>query len=949
MSDNKIDIDGVRFKVEADLSKLDQDLKKGETNAKKGGENLGQAAGKGFDAGLKENVKKTLDDVKKESDGASSSLMGIFGKVGGAIAGAFALDKVVGFFKDSMKYASDIQEQMGGVSESTKNINEDFDKLTKNGAGFWNSIKLAVGNALNTIITGLKSLALAAVDAFRMKNADEITEGYQRFKKEVINIGAEIDRLNTTNKKTAEQELELIKLKDQLSEKAKKLGLNYNELAANSKNYLDIAEKIAKAEKARAREQINELGRGLQGGLQGLESQKRDASSALRDAVSRGDRERIVAIREQIAELNVAIKNQKQAIADTLNRRNNMDQPLQGKTEEGKGSPSVRAEDKGNEARFLDSALRLKTIQTDLEYTIRKAEQAASRSKNPISEEEKNRRINMAEEEARQATEYELSSLRQGYAQFIEDTHTAKMEAIKSEADNARRLSNNLLEAELAQAEDNEELIQKAKEANAKRQAEIDKAEAIKLATQYAQSFQQTMQAAQATTTGIVQLTKAKDIGSSLSAQGNVLQGMSGFKDLAPSLGVLGPIGAGFGALGGIFTSIFGDSEAKAAERARQQAERDAAALKTLQSQEKYQKDLLEFQKAQANLPFKDLQRELRVIDLQTQQKRLSGMPADQAEAERLQRTSGAISGVLQSEADKFTGGVFFKNSARSPEALSAALGDVDKYGPSMNLLSSIMSEVAATRGESAEKIGFDFYNQRLSKVQSLDLPPELKQAASDFIVSVAAAGFYRNARDGGINTENDYMLSQARVPGYSKYAGDIYNIARSYESMLGGRGINTSTSNVDNLISEFQADAGMIENLFGLFEKLNQTNLQIQENTGKTASNTEKLVETPTRSSSLIDITRGFTRSLGQNMLPSSLPMGLPDSVHSAALAIDIQKSLEERSLNKLEDLVSINRDQREFLAIISKSLVAGSSADAMTRMQLEDLYRRSIGGIAA
>ena len=212
MSDgNKIDIDGVRFKVEADLSKLDQDLKKGEVNAKKGGESLGQAAGKGFDTGLKDNVKKTLDDVKKESEGAGSSLTGIFGKVGVAIAGAFALDKVVGFFKDCMKYADEVAEEMGGVSKATKDINDDFDKMSK----LWNNIKLGIGNALNGIVTFFKSAAVAAAD-FLGKTPERAIKLYHRQKEEISGLGKELGKLLAINDRTAEQELKLINLKDQL-------------------------------------------------------------------------------------------------------------------------------------------------------------------------------------------------------------------------------------------------------------------------------------------------------------------------------------------------------------------------------------------------------------------------------------------------------------------------------------------------------------------------------------------------------------------------------------------------------------------------------------------------------------------------------------------------------------------------------------------------------------
>jgi len=914
-------------------------FKKGEVNAKKGGESLGHAAGKGFDTGLKDNVKKTLDDVKKESEGASSSLSGIFGKVGGAIAGAFALDKVVGFFKDSMKYASEMQEEMGGVSKEAREINEDFEKLSKNGLGFWNTVKLAVGTALNAIVTNLKALAVAFADAFSGKSVERTVELYHRERESLKSLGDEMTKLSSINKRTAEEELKLINLKEQLSDRAKKLGLDYEELARSGKSWLQILEETEKKSKLNAQadlttpllrsiNRVDMLKAGIAQQQQILDQLKSNPGMASTTGAN------IAQLEKALLRSRRDLDNEEANVRRINAQIDNIDKPQKpeaGKTSGGGGG----VEERGNEARFLDSALRLKTIQNDLEFTIRKAEQAFRKGKIDQAEFEriagKNGVGGTAREEARQATEFELGSLRQGYAQFIEDNHAAKMEAIKAEADNARRLSNNLLEAELENAWGNEEELQELREANAKRLAEIDKAEVRKTATQYAQSFQQTMQAAQATTTGIAQLAKAKDIGSSLSAQGNVLQGISGFKDLAPSLGVLGPIGAGIGALGGIFSTIMGDSEAKAAERARQQAERDAAALKTLQSQEKYAKDLLEFQKAQANLPFKDLQRELRIIDIQTQQKRLSGTPGDQAELERLQRTSGAIGNVLQQQADKFTGGVFFNNSARSAEALSSALGDVDRYSPSMNLLSSIMSEVAATRGESAEKIGFDFYNTRLAKVASLDLPPQLKQAALDFISSVAAAGFYRNARDNGINSDTDAILADLGFR--SSYGAYVYRLGKSYEGQLGGRAINTSTSSVDSMIGEFQADAGMIENLLGLFEKLNQTNLQIQDNTKKTADNTAKALELrPDRERSFIDVGLGFIQSLGQRISPSAIGIAqgiarqnltLPTSIGTATATSSLARTLQERMADAMEIQVAQGERANQLLDGILRATI--------------------------
>jgi hypothetical protein len=107
-------------------------------------------------------------------------------------------------------------------------------------------------------------------------------------------------------------------------------------------------------------------------------------------------------------------------------------------------------------------------------------------------------------------------------------------------------------------------------------------------------------------------------------------------------------------------------------------------------------------------------------------------------------------------------------------------------------------------------------------------------------------------------------------------------------------------------------------------------------------AGNTTKLVETPNRSSSIIDISRGYTRSLGQVLNPGITNTGLPSSIKAAVLATDIQKSIQERSLDKLQNIETIQRDSRELLAIIAKGV--NSTASGSLLAELESLYRRSI-----
>ena len=734
-------------------------------------------------------------------------------------------------------------------------------------------------------------------------------------------------------KRTDLEEIKLIETKELLKKKVKELGLDYDKLAASAKNFAEISERANNAMRDQSASRIDEQRKTIAENKRNLDQiiseTKRYYGKDIRAdsiPVINGIQTPGLGSYQSLLESR-ASEDARSKDADAERMR------LYATEQQKKEELSGKSNERLIEQRFIEAQKRVAEIVNNYNSTLKKINQDVKAGKLKGSDILSAR--NDANDDFESRLDYEKQSLNRMYAEYIEDQVAASKLAIDRQTKDAIDAQKEALNAQFITAEEYEERIQRIKETNTRKNAQL-----------YAESFQKTMQAAQATTTGIAQFIKAKDIGSSLSAQGNVLQGLSGFKEFAPALGVLGPIGAGIGALGGIFTTIFGDSEAKRAEAARQQAERDAAALKVLQNQEKHQKDLLEFQKAQANLPFKDLQRELRIIDIQAQQKRLSGGTADAVEAERLQRTSTAISGVLKSQSDTFTGGVFFNDSARSPEALSAALGDVDKYGPSMNLLSTIINDVAATRDTSGEKTGFDFYNQRMDRVRSLSLPPQLKAAALDFIASVAASAFYRTARDNGIADANlAYLAEASKGTMGSTYGAQIFRAAQGYEGLLGGRGINQSTSTIDSLVGEFTSDASKIENLLGLFERLNQTNIQIQENTKKTADSTTKLVETPTRTASLIDITRGVFRSLGQSITPRLPgPIGLPDGVRESVMAIDIHKSLQERSLNRLEDLVSIQRDSREFLAIISKALAEGQNPNSDWRIKLEDLYRRVI-----
>ena len=145
----------------------------------------------------------------------------------------------------------------------------------------------------------------------------------------------------------------------------------------------------------------------------------------------------------------------------------------------------------------------------------------------------------------------------------------------------------------------------------------------------------------------------------------------------------------------------------------------------------------------------------------------------------------------------------------------------------------------------------------------------------------------------------------------------------------------------LDELLSEITRDTATAESLLSVIEQQLQTQQEIQKNTKVTA---DRLSETPGRNSSIIDISRGFSRSLGAIVNPQLTNTGLPQSIAAAVLATDIQKSIQERTVKGIEDLVTIQRDSRELLSIIGKTLAGTNTANSALLVQLEDLYRRSM-----
>lgn len=922
----KINIDGVRFKVDANLDKLAEDLKKGEGVAKKGGEAMGKAAGKGFDQSLKSDVNKTLDDVKKTAESSSSALTGIFGKVGAAVAGAFALDKVVGFFKDSMKYASDMEEQMGSVSKATKDVREDFEALGKD--SLWNKIKLSVGNLLNSLVDGAKAIAVGLSDLF--KSPERIGQLYQRERDSIRSLGEEMNKLSAINKRTAEEELKLIDLKDKLSEKARKLGLDYDKLAASGMNYVQILKEMENKAKLNAQADLTtpmlraiDRANQAQAGVTAIDQQ----ISQLRADPGRA-RVLGLAPAEYLNQLERSrLRAQRDFDKARAEARRLSEQQDKLGAETPQETPRMMSGGRAIEQqRFIDSRLRIETINRN-----RRDTDSVINSDRSITEEERRRRLQMSAMEARQAIDYEVNSLRAGYAQFIEETHSAKMLAIKSEADNARRLSYELLEAELKQSGENEKEIEEAKKESAARLGEIAEAEARKQAALTAESFAKTMQAANSITSGYMAAISGTG-GASISGVGGVLSGVS---QLSDKLKPFGALGQGVSAVGGIVTTIanlFDKSESERQSEALRAEMQRREQIRLMELQANYQKNMLALQEAQAKLPFENLQRRLRLVDIEAGKQKLSGVSAEDADLFANQKKLSEIQSTLTSEGGKIAQGNLFGAVQSTPDSLISFLSERAGQSLAIAQFVQLLGQLSGMDDYSNVNIGFvEAVYSQLQSYQGL-IPEEL----------------YNTGINGVARFLNAWRRKQQLGPGAVTQAQrDAWNAA---DAEFRSSALSGVIGSVNSLQSEITSDTSIAENLLSLIEQSNQLQLEISDNTKKTAANTSRLVDTPNRSSSLIDISRGLTRSLGQVISgPDLTNTALPNGVRAAVLATDIQKSIQERAADGIDRLNDTARKQLELLAIMVTILKNPSNVSPLTVAQLEDLYRRSGIRIAA
>lgn len=857
---------------------------------------------------------------------------------------------------------------------------------------------LSILGPVGAIVGALAALVAVAYELTYVKSTKEIADDYRKQKEEVNGLASSIENLSKIRNRTVSQERELRDSLEQLREKLKAAGIDYDTLAAKTKNYADFAKAATSELRTKKAADIAEQVKSTEDNLKIYEEAVRISEQYYaRQGLSISQNVPLVNA-EGVYRGIGTYGNARDAIEKLRARRDSqvLDQAAVLTEEDNKAQKQAAAQAGGvakPEYRYIDTKEELLKNMADAEATLQKLsaqnqslaavetqitskiEEYESRNRivplalrqqlERIQEERKDIQDSISEAGTRLVLDEQnlKSKLLEGLSTYLEEKGQAEREQIDQAHNEQMANLYRLYDAKQIKEKQFKENSDKIEKQYIKAQGELR-----------AKQFTESLKSADSLARGLTKaksgdLSGASDILSSLGGAGESFKkgglgeklfGESGFLgSLGSTLSAAAPIaGAAIGLVQG-FSGLFQKSDAERAADAQKQADRDASALAVLQAQEKHQKDLLEFQKSQALLPFKNLQRELRITDLQAQQETIkatqSGGDLSAIEKARLQKRSDLIGATLKEQSTQFQGGDFFNNTAATPQDLSQALGEVDRYTPSFTLLNSIIQEFAASRGKLFETVGW--YDERINAVQNLALPPKIKQAALDFINSTIyenyraealrgdSGGQIAGVLDGKIRSSFQLQLYNAGV----NYAARVSGASVSGQNTAGS-GLQLSTTNVDRLLGEFSADAAVIENLFGLFEQSQQTDLEIAQNTKATADNTAKLTQIDDRKFSYLDLGQKRVISKGFNVSVDRLK--LPDAVSSTVLSAS-STSAPSDTLSAFRRMIDLAEEANDYLAMIaantdSKLSTNTSDFESLLIAKIADIRTRRIGKAA-
>lgn len=712
---------------------------------------------------------------------------------------------------------------------------------------------------IGLVLAGVMAVSAAIAQLNRAPSVDVAEKQFKERQKSVEGLMAKTKELEALNVRTAKQERELVESKEELRKKAKELGIDYDKLIEKAGGYAEALKEISKAARQRAYDEENAP---VLAKIASVQKRIDERTASKLSAIERYGPAGVSDEQNEIIARLIATKGELQGQLITPAAEAAGGTGGKPTTGDGPGSPEYRFIRARDELKKLSDAYvaYLKLVGADSE----KGKEATTRFG-----------IDSAAIK---------SELKQATAEYIEDGTTAALIAEEAAYQKARANIFELANVEKKTKEELQKELQDAEEAHIRKTAKIQ-----------AESFATTLQAANMAASGFAGILNAQNAGAGISSGGSFLQGISG---LSPALKALGPVGQGIGAIGGIvgaISSLFGKSDEQRAREAEQQKRRDEEAKAILELQANYQKNMLSLQEAAAKLPFEDLTRTLRLIDVETAGAKLAGGDSAALDAQRLQRRQAAMQAVLTQESTTIGGDELFSGFQATPESLTRFL-----------------SERAAQSTAIA---------QFMALIQQSTANPDLPQSVIRAIYGQA------QSYSGKIPDE----IYRAGIGGLSQFL-DLYNgqsTNEQYEAAFAA--LTGAPGRVAALASEVTRDTTTAENLLSVIEQSQQTQIEIATNTKKTAENTSQLLR-PDRQRSFIDVGQGFISSLGQRISPSAVGiarslsqqgLSLPSEIGLASTTSTLAKTLQERMAEAMEMQVRNGARANDLLSGILRATI--------------------------
>lgn len=520
-----------------------------------------------------------------------------------------------------------------------------------------------------------------------------------------------------------------------------------------------------------------------------------------------------------------------------------------------------------------------------------------------------------AYEDAEILAKTEINALRSAYAEYIEDKAMADKLALDKQTDDAIRAVRLQEEAGELIKEQAEYRIGKIREKQIQKEAALR----AQYATDTLNGANTVINAAKGVGTGGLG-GAASAFGGAAGGAGSLGKDLEGLEllkaggGLSNALGALGtaaPVLGAFGAIASTLGGLFGKSDEERAREAAETQRRQEEQLKILELQANYQKDMLALQEAAAKTPFENLNRNLRLIDIQSQQQKLSGVDEATIERQRLAARQGAFSSILSEQGGKIAEGALFGDVQATPESLIAFM---NKRAEQALAISQFNALIQGTQDPNTSI-------NRLNAIYSL---------AQGYAGKIPQELFNTGMK--GLQVAVDFMNPSKGVT-----SEDVFSA------------ISNTRSAATGLLSEISIDTSRAESLVSVLEQSLANQQEIKNNTKRTADNTGRL--TNMRENNILDLAGGGIRGFGSffrgafnsvdSIVNPRMPaLATPSAISNSLSVASLTRSWQDRAADGIENLVKIQTEALRLLAEIALNTDAqGQVQGSMTSAQLQDI----------